>query len=200
MDSMFSGCSAVSSLNISHFDYSNVTNMNYMFYGCSNLSGTLTMGGNNKVTDMSEMFYGCSKLTKIDLTNLQLDLVTNMDNMFYGCASLKEIRMGGNPAKITASSNVDYMFNNITTEGILYYNSEYDYSEIIAKLPSTWKAIPLVNATECTSLTIEAYNVTSDKTSTTIRYTAIVNGTNPISGATMTGIELTGKVQSSEFG
>lgn len=200
MDSMFSGCSAVSSLNISHFDYSNVTNMNYMFYGCSKLSGTLTMGGNNKVTDMSEMFQGCSKLTKIDLTYLQLDSVTNMDNMFYGCTSLTEIRMGGNPAKITGASNVDYMFNNITTEGILYYNSEYDYSKIIAKLPSTWKAIPLVNATECTSLTIEADNVTSDKTSTTIRYTAIVNGTNPISGATMTGIELTGKVQSSEFG
>jgi hypothetical protein len=123
-----------------------------------------------------------------------------MDNMFAGCTSLTEVRMGGNPAKITSSSYVDGMFSNITTKGVFYYNAEYDYSKIIAKLPSTWKAVPLINPTECTSLTIEADNVTSDKTSTTIRYTAIVNGTNQISGAEMTGIELIGTVESSEFG
>ena len=199
MESMFSGCTNVTSLNISHFDYSKVTDMSSMFRGCNNLSGTLTIGGSNKVTNMSNMFYGCTRLTKIDLTNLQLDLVTNMDNMFYGCTKLEEVKMGGNPAGITNSSYADNMFYNITTEGVLYYNNEYDYSKIISKLPSTWKSLPLINATECTSLTIEAEDVTSDKTSTTIRYTAIVNGTNPISGAEMTGIELTGKVQSSEF-
>ena len=198
MSSMFSGCSNISSLNISHFDYSKVTNMQEMFYNCSKLE-SITMGGRNQVTNMSSMFSGCTSLTKIDLTNLQLDLVTNMDYMFYGCTSLTEVIMGGNPAKITSSSYVEYMFNNITTNGIFYYNAEYDYSKIIAKLPSTWKAVPLVNPTECTSLTIEADNVTSDKTSTTIRYTAIVNGTNPINGAAITGIELTGTAESSEF-
>lgn len=193
MGSMFSGCGNVTSLNISHFDYSKVITMSYMFYNCVDLSGTLTIGGNNKVTNMSNMFYGCSSLTKIDLTNLQLDLVTNMDYMFYGCTKLEEVKMGGNPAGITNSSYVDYMFNGITTEGVLYYNTEYDYSKIIAKLPSTWKAVPLINATECTSLTIEADNVLYDQTSTTIRYTAVVNGTNPISGNVMTDITIAGE-------
>ena len=198
MESMFSGCSNITSLNISHFDYSKVTTMSNMFYGCSKLE-SITMGGSNKVTNMSNMFYGCNHLTKIDLTNLQLDLVTNMDYMFYGCTSLKEVKMGGNPAKITNSTYVEYMFNGITTEGVLYYNTEYDYSKIIAKLPSTWKALPLINISNCTSLTIEADDVNWSNTSTTIRYTAVVNGTNPASGATMTDITLTGEVQSSEF-
>lgn len=199
MYEMFSGCGNVTSLNISHFDYSKVANMSNMFYNCVKLSGTFTIGGNNKVTNMQYMFYGCKSLTNIDLTNLQLDLVTNMQYMFQNCSNLTEIRMGGNPAKITNANYVVNMFSGVASEGVFYYNSEYDYSKIINVLPSGWEATPLINVTECTSLTIEAEDVTSDKTSTTIRYTAIVNGTNPISGAEMTGIELTGKAQSSEF-
>lgn len=198
MYNMFNGCFNITSLDISHFDYSNVTNMERMFYNCSKLE-SITMGGSNRVTDMSEMFQGCSKLTKVDLTNLQLDLVTDMDNMFYGCKSLTEIIMGGNPAKITSSTYVDSMFYQVKDNGVFRYNSDYNYKYIIDKLPSTWKAEPLIDVSNCTSLTIEADDVTWRQTSTTIRYTAVVNGINPVSGATMTGITLTGKVQSDEF-
>lgn len=199
MSSMFYGCFNITSLDISHFDYSKVTSMGSMFYGCSKLE-SITMGGNNVTTSMNDMFYGCSNITHIDLTHLQLDNVTNMDNMFYNCTKLVELKMGGNPAKITSPSYVENMFYQVKTNGVFRYNIDYDYSKIIAKLPSTWKAEPLVNITNCTSLTIEADDATWRQTSTTIRYTAVVNGTNPVSGATMTGITLTGEVQSAEFG
>jgi surface protein len=152
------------------------------------------MGGNNVTTAMNDMFRGCSNITSIDLTHLQLDNVTNMDNMFYNCTKLVELKMGGNPAKITSSSYVENMFYQVKTNGVLRYNIDYDYSKIIAKLPSTWKAEPLVNITNCTNLTIEADDVTWEQKFTTIRYTAVVNGTNPVSGATMTGVTLTGEV------
>ena len=189
-------------VDVSNMNFSNVTDMSHTFQNCQSNSIIVGNVDTSKVTNMSYMFDGCNKVTNLDLTNLQLDLVTNMNSMFSGCTSLTEVRMGGNPAKITSSSYVKDMFYNITTKGVFYYNAEYDYSYIIAKLPSTWKAVPLVNPTECTSLTIEADWtdwVSWNQTSTTVRYTAIVNGTNPISGAEMTGIELYGMVESSEF-
>lgn len=199
MSNMFSNCSNITSLNLSHFDYSKVTTMSSMFYGCSKLQ-SITMGGNNVTTSMNDMFYGCSNITHVDLTHLQLDKVTNMNNMFYNCTNLVELKMGGNPAKITSSSYVANMFYSVKTNGVFRYNPDYNYKYILDWLPSTWKAEPLINITNCTSLTIEADDVTWGQTSTTIRYTAVVNGTNPVSGATMTGVTLTGEVQSAEFG
>jgi hypothetical protein len=40
-------------------------------------------------------------------------------------------------------TDVSYMFENITTNGKFYYNSNYDYSKIIAQLPTTWTAIAM---------------------------------------------------------
>lgn len=194
---MFDGCSNVTSLDLSNFDYNKVSSMQQMFNGCSSLE-SITMGGNNKVSTMYQMFQGCSKLTHIDLTHLKLDNVNNMGFMFYNCTSLKELKMGGNPANLN-SSYTNNMFSNIKTNGVFKYNPEYDYKYIIERLPSTWKAEPLISISNCTDLTIEADDVSWGKTSTTIRYTAVVNGTNPVSGAYMTGVTITGEVQSSEF-
>ena len=38
MNSMFSNCKNLASLNLSHFDTSNVENMGHMFYACSSLT------------------------------------------------------------------------------------------------------------------------------------------------------------------
>jgi hypothetical protein len=62
-----------------------------------------------------------------------------MGSMFSGCTNLTEIRMGGNPSSLTT---VSYMFRGINTNGTFYYNVAYDYSKIIAELPSTWTAVP----------------------------------------------------------
>lgn len=71
MDSMFYGCSNLTSLNLSNFDTSNVTIIYNMFYGCSNLTtiyvseydSTTGKGWTTvNVTDSSNMFNACSKL------------------------------------------------------------------------------------------------------------------------------------------
>ena len=92
MSWMFSGCSSLTSLNLSNLNTSEVTKMRMMFYGCSGLTSlNLSNLNTSKVTDMSEMFSGCSSLTSLDLSNFNTSEVGDMNNMFSGCSSLKTI-------------------------------------------------------------------------------------------------------------
>ena len=43
------------------------------------------------VTDMNFMFYGCNNLTKVNLANLKTQNVKSMLGMFYECSSLTEL-------------------------------------------------------------------------------------------------------------
>ena len=46
----------------------------------------------NLLTNMSWMFYGCSSLIEINLQSFNTNKVTSMSSMFYGCSSLIEIK------------------------------------------------------------------------------------------------------------
>ena len=68
MSYMFDGCSSLSSLpDISKWNTNNVTNMSYMFNGCSSLSSLpdISKWNTNKVTDMSYIFSDCLSLINI---------------------------------------------------------------------------------------------------------------------------------------
>ena len=76
-----------------YLNTSEVTDMRYMFYGCSSLTSIDVSGFNTEnVTYMINMFYGCSSLTTIYCNDdwNRLGLVSS--SMFSGCTSLK----GGN--------------------------------------------------------------------------------------------------------
>ena len=69
---MFSGCSSLTSLNLSFFDTKNVINMGYMFgdykSGCSSLTTfDLSTFNTKNVRDMQYMFCGCSNLESLNL-------------------------------------------------------------------------------------------------------------------------------------
>ena len=64
MNSMFDGCSSLTSLDLSGWDTGSVTSMYYMFYNCSNLK-TVYVGdlwSTEKVTDSDHMFSYCTEL------------------------------------------------------------------------------------------------------------------------------------------
>lgn len=142
MGAMFSTCSNLTSIDVSKWDTSNVTAMNSMFSDCSNLR--ILNGIENwdvsKVTNMNGMFSSCRLFTSIDLSKWDMSNVTNMAAMFGYCFELKELKMGGDVSKLT---NVSGMFSSITTTGTFYYDSNYDYSKIIAVLPKNWTAVPM---------------------------------------------------------
>ena len=77
---------------IENLNTENVTNMKFMFKGCSSLTSLdVTHFNTGNVTSMSGMFDGCSGLISLDVTNFNTANVTDMSNMFYGCYKLKEI-------------------------------------------------------------------------------------------------------------
>ena len=59
-----------------------------MFYGCRNLiSLDLSNFNTSSVTNMEYMFYNCKNLISLDLSNFNTSSVTSMRDMFYGCNS-----------------------------------------------------------------------------------------------------------------
>ena len=62
----FYNCSALTLIDLSSFNTSNVTNMQYMFNHCESLTSlNLSNFDTSNVTDMQYMFYYCSKLETI---------------------------------------------------------------------------------------------------------------------------------------
>ncbi len=89
MDSMFSGCYSLTSIDLSHFDTSSCTYTGWMFYGCSNLKSLdMSHFDTSKVTDMGAMFYGCTSLTTVDLSPLNTSSCRTFELMFANCTSL----------------------------------------------------------------------------------------------------------------
>ena len=77
---------------IEYLNTEKVTNMRYMFYGCSSLASLDVSKFNTaKVTGMREMFHYCYALTSLDLTSFNTANVTDMYRMFNECSALTTI-------------------------------------------------------------------------------------------------------------
>ena len=82
---MFDFCESLSSLDVSNFDTSNVTDMCSMFFLCRSLTSLDVSHFNTlNVTDMSWMFYYCC-VPILDVSHFDTSNVTNMNCMFYAC-------------------------------------------------------------------------------------------------------------------
>ena len=86
----------LTSLDVSGFETSNVTNMSYMFDNCSKLT-SLDLSGFDvtNVTNMSYMFQNCVKLPSIDVSNWNASKVENMFKTFCACSSITELNLKG---------------------------------------------------------------------------------------------------------
>ena len=93
MQYMFYCCYNLTSINTISFDTSKVTNMVYMFYDCNLKSLDLSSFDTSNVTEMFSMFSCCSSLTSLTLSNWDISKVTNMNNMFYQCDNLSTVTM-----------------------------------------------------------------------------------------------------------
>ena len=81
-------------LDVSKLDTSNVTSMNHMFGGCTNLTSLDVSNFNtNKVQDMTWMFSSCEKLTELDISSFDLNNIGDMNYMFSSCTNLSTITL-----------------------------------------------------------------------------------------------------------
>ena len=98
---------------LEYLNTSQVTNMKYMFQGCSSLQSIHAEFLNtSNVTDMTGMFALCSELKSIDVSNFDMSKVTITTGMFSGCTKLEKIQC-----------NKDWSaMSNITTSNNMFYN------------------------------------------------------------------------------
>ena len=78
-------------IDISDWDFSNVTNMTAMFFRCKDLKsvGDISEWDMSKVINMSFMFAYCKKFNQ-DISKWDVSGVTDMSYMFYGCENFNQ--------------------------------------------------------------------------------------------------------------
>ena len=91
---MFSDNYYLTSVDLSEKNLEAVKQMNYMFRNCSSLEEVdFSNTSTPSLEYINYMFAGCSKIESIDLTNLGSDLLNTMNLMFSGCTNLKNVNM-----------------------------------------------------------------------------------------------------------
>ena len=125
---MFAGMFKLTILNFSNFNTSQVTDMRSMFYNMPNLS-TLNLSSfdTSKVMDMGFMFYNMSNLATLNLSNFDTSKVTNMGYMFAGMFNLTTINLSSfDTSKVTDMSYMFAYIRNIVTLNL----SNFDTSQV----------------------------------------------------------------------
>ncbi len=124
MESMFSGCTSLTGIDLSGFNTSNVTTMERMFSSCSSLTALdLSHFNTGSLTNMYYMFYNCSSLTDINLTGFTAANVTNMEGVFYNCTSLAELDLQS--FDVSNVTNAQSMFAGCTKLEAIYATSDW---------------------------------------------------------------------------
>lgn len=128
MDSMFEGCSSLTSLNLSNFNTSKVTNMRTMFCNCKSLTSlNLSSFDTSNVTDMHEVFLFCESLRSINLSSFNTSNVTTMYMMFNGCSSLTLLDLSSfDTRKVLENGNFGWMFQNCTNLKTIYVGADWN--------------------------------------------------------------------------
>lgn len=111
MSFMFEGCSSLTSLDVSHFDTRNVTDMSYMFMDCGLLTSLdVSHFNTEKVQNMRFMFYNCFNVGALDVSGFDTRNVTDMSRMFCYCVCIKSLDVSHfDTRKVT---DMSYMFMN----------------------------------------------------------------------------------------
>ena len=129
MSYMFNGCSSLTSLDLSSFNTQNVTNMVMMFYNCSSLT-TLDLSSFNtsNVTDMRAMFGYCTSLTTLDLSSFNTERVTNLGSMFLMCYGLTTLDLSSfNTAN---AGDMGSAFSNCEKLTTIYVGNEWSTASV----------------------------------------------------------------------
>ena len=115
MQSMFSFCTSLETLDLSSFNTEKVKNMSEMFDGSTNLRSIKLPQGfiGSSVTNLFSMFKDCTSLTELDLSGSNSENVKNMSEMFYGCRALSKLVL--TDFKTGQVSTMESMFCNCST-------------------------------------------------------------------------------------
>ena len=95
---MFQTCSSLETIDLSHCDFTGVTDCGYMFSKCSSLT-TIDLSTCNlkcgSTLELKWMFTNCTSLETVDFSGCDLSKATNNETMFDNCKALQTIKAVG---------------------------------------------------------------------------------------------------------
>lgn len=127
MQSMFSSCTSLETLDLSSFNTEKVTNMSKMFVGSTNLRTINLPKGfiGSSVTDLRSMFKDCTSLTELDLSGSNSENVKEMNGMFYGCKALSKLDLTDfKTGQVTTMENMFCDCSTLETLDVSSFNTE----------------------------------------------------------------------------
>ena len=108
---MFDGANWVSSLDLAHTNFREVTDITSMFNNCTASVFDLKNSKFEKIKDFSNMFNNTSGASKIDLSALQLAAAEDLSNMFKNTYASEIIINTNNNIGGSHITNMSEMFN-----------------------------------------------------------------------------------------
>jgi len=140
MTSMFTGCSSLTSLDLSGFNTENVEEMGAMFYGCSSLTSLdLSSFNTSNLRMMYNMFAKCSSLTSLDLSGFNTEKVEEMGAVFEGCSSLTSLNLSGfNTANVGTMYHLFNGCSSLTSLDLSNFNTANvtDFTDFVSNCSS----------------------------------------------------------------
>ena len=147
LSGMFQGCTALTTVNTTEWDTSNVTTMQTMFYGCESLvSLDLSNFDTGNVTNMGAMFYQCYELQSLDLSNFDMSNVDLVANMLGSCTKLHLLILNNCSNDTIRKIVTSYNFPSGSPIGTnasirILYCKEENADGIEELLPSGWEIV-----------------------------------------------------------
>lgn len=153
----------LTTVDLSGWDTSNVTDMNSMFQYCSLLTSLDVSGFNtSKVTDMSHMFQSCSSLTTLDVSSFNTSKVNSyysFSYMFSNCSSLKTLDLSNFDFSNTYASQYSGLvglFNECKSLETITFPSTVTFNNSGVSFNDMFK-----NCNSLTSLDLSGFNTTN---------------------------------------
>ena len=126
MGYMFYGCSVLTSLDVSNFNTSNVTNMSSIFNSCKKLTFLdVSHFDTQNVVWMSYMFSFCSGLTSLDISHFDTKNVVVIDGIFAGCCGLTSLDVSHlNTQNMASMAQMFYLCSGLTTLDLSNFDTQ----------------------------------------------------------------------------
>ena len=113
---MFQNCRSLTSVDVSNWNTSSVTDMSYMFQSCTSLTTIdVSKWDVGKVQNMQQAFCKCTSLTTLDISNWDLSSCTTIKSMF------EMNNYGENPPPISVLDVSNWNVSNIADMGWAFY-------------------------------------------------------------------------------
>ena len=126
MSYLFYGCTSLISITTSPLT-NGIKYMNYMFYDCHSLKNwnNVFSVGSISITDMSFMFSGCSNLTSVDFSLYNTNNINNYEGIFYNCHNLTYVDISSFKNNNLPSSKLSIFDDNYSSNITIIINNDF---------------------------------------------------------------------------